>query len=155
MGFKKVAKRGFFFGLNPLRWAGADQLKENGHVLKQLTDRLFHPNSVDNTASPHRETFEECLQRLGMDEEALKKRMKTARTFVRVCLGLSAVLLLYSFYLFASHLILSGLVTLILFFLLLAYVFREHFNYFQMKERRLGCTFKEWFNSLWKQGSSS
>lgn len=149
MGVKQVIKKGFFSGLNPLRWLGYEQILQNGKIIKRLVDRAVQPESV--LSAPHSQTFEENMQRFGLTEETLKKRMKSALYFVTGCLLLSMGLLAYAIYLLiVPHLFVSAFVCIILMLLLWAYAFREHFNYFQMKERRLGCTFKEWLAGFFK-----
>ena len=50
MGLKNAAKKTFSLGLNPLRWIGLEQHKENGRVLKNIVDHYFdsgsHPSPI-------------------------------------------------------------------------------------------------------------
>lgn len=148
MGFKNAMKKGLFSGLNPLRWMGMEQIKGNGQTIGQITKRLFDASDSSKKNPP--KTFEEAMERYKLSEADLQKRMRSSLRLVYFCLGLSVLLIIYTLYLFFSHLVLSGFVTIMLTLLLWAYAFREHFNYFQMKQRRLGCTFREWFISTFK-----
>lgn len=148
MNFKKAVKKGFFSGLNPLRWVGYDQISGNAKTIRNLVDGLVDKPSQ---SSVHKETFEECLLRFNLTEIDIKKRMQTAIRIVILCLILSLAMIIYSVYLVFHGLPLSSFVCVILTLLLWAYAFREHFNYFQMKQRRLGCTFKEWFICTFKR----
>lgn len=148
MGLKNATKKTFSLGFNPLRWVGFEQLKANGSLLKNMVNRYFEPSEAKKSTKP--ETFETCMKRYKLTEEDLQKKIKFTRLFVFVCLGASLLMLGYTFYLFSSHLFLGGFVAFTLTLLLWAYAFREHFNYFQMKQRRLGCTFKEWLAFLLK-----
>lgn len=152
MGFKNTMKKRFFSGLNPVRWVGMDQIKGNGHAITDITKKLFDNTKGSQQKSP--KSFEEAMRRYGLNEADLQKRMQLSLRLVYFCLGFSVLLIGYTIYLFVSHLVLSGFVTIMLTLLLWAYAFREHFNYFQMKQRRLGCTFHEWFISTFK-GSKS
>lgn len=147
MGFKKTVKKGLLSGLNPMRWVGYEQISGNAKTIKDLVNGLIRKPAKNAT---HEETFEECLHRFNLTEADVKKRMKNAFRIVIFCLSLSVAMIGYTIYLFVQGLPLSAFVCIILTLVLLAYAFREHFNYFQMKQRRLGCTFKEWFTCTFK-----
>ena len=61
-----------------------------------------------------------------------------------ICGLLTIPMLAYAVYVFHSGFYLPGFVCLMLTALAGAHCFREHFNRFQMRQRRLGCTFQEW-----------
>ena len=142
MGVKKVIKKGFNFKY----WIGADYLKVNAKVIGRLFTTLFKHSKQQ----VQEETFEQCMKRFNLTEEDLQKRMQYSKHMALFCLGTSILLLVYMFYLFTQTFILSGIVCLILALLMAAYTFREHFNLFQMKQRRLGCTIQQWFNATFK-----
>lgn len=143
MGFRKTVKKGLFSGLNPMRWVGFEQLANNAKTIKNLADGIVKSPRKDQSQY-HPSTFEEAMQYYGLTEADIKKRMHISLQITIVCLALSILMIGYSVYLFITALPLSAFVCVILTWLLWAYAFREHFNYFQMKQRRLGCTFKEW-----------
>lgn len=146
MGIKQVVKKGLFSGLNPMRWIGYDQIVANGRTIKNMVSSITKKNNT----SYHPTTFDDCMQHYGLTEETLKKRMKSSLRVARVCLVLSVLMLSYTIYLFIRHLPMAAIICVVLTLLLWVYAFREHFNYFQMKQRRLGCTFKEWFVAIFK-----
>lgn len=144
MGLKNVVKKGLFSGLNVKRWAGVDQIKQNGVIIGRLFTNVFCYRTNKNSV---KESFEECMRRFNMTEEDLQKRMKASVKIVTFCLIGAILIFIYMIYLITLHQLLSGFVCLTLTFLLLAYAFREHFNLYQMKQRRLGCSVREWFKS--------
>ena len=146
MGIKRVVKKGLFSGLNPIRWVGYEQIAANGRTIKNIVNGIT--KSTKSTYHPM--TFEECMQHYNLTEDDIKKRMKNSRIVAIICLSLSICMTVYMFYLFVRHLPLSAIICAVLTLVLLAYAFREHFNYFQMKQRRLGCTFKDWFAATFK-----
>lgn len=146
MGVKKIVKKGLFSGLNPMRWIGYEQIATNAKTIKNIASGLAKPNK--NAYQPT--SFEDALQHYGLTEADLKKRMKNSFRLSLVCLGLSVLMIIYMVIMFKRHLPLAGIMCVMLTLLLWAYSFREHFNYFQMKQRRLGCTFKEWFSAIVK-----
>ncbi len=145
VGFKGVVKKGLFSGLNPTRWIGLGHLSDNAKTIKKIANGLVKTAKVDQSSSSYKpKNFEEAMQHYGLTEESLKKRMRSALQIVVVCLSLSALMIAYMIYLFSKDLPLASFVCIMLTLLLWSYAFREHFNYFQMKQRRLGCTFKQW-----------
>ncbi len=148
MGIKKAIKKGFFSGYSVKRWVGFDQIKDSGQSIGEMATNLIDKQKTK--ATPNKETFEECVKRFGLSESDLKKKMKSLYRIALFCLAASLACFVYAIYLFLIGFILSGFVSLMLSFLLAAYAYREHLNYFQIKQRRLGCTFREWFNSTFK-----
>lgn len=149
MGFFKVVKKGITAGWKVSSWVGTDQIKGNVGAIKDLASAAFIANQK-NAKAPKKETFEQCLRRLGISEAALQKRIKNSGQIILMCSLLSIPMALYTLYMFYSGYYLSGFVCLMLTAVLLAYSFREHFNRFQMQQRRLGCTFQEWSQSFSK-----
>ncbi len=147
MGIKRVVKKGLFSGLNPVRWIGYEQIASNGRTIKNMVDGLTKPNQ---TTSFQPATFEDCMRHYGLSEADLQKRMKNALLIARVCAVASLLMLAYTIYLFIHTLPLAAIICVVLTFLLWAYAFRAHFNYFQMKQRRLGCTLKQWVAAIFK-----
>ena len=139
-------KRGLFGGLNPKRLLGVESLKVQTKAVKQIFKGL---RQLSTKGSDTTETFEECMERYSLSEEDLQQRMKKSLQTVKICFGLALPVLGYMFYQF-GHVgsMLGGLSCILLLLFLLVTAFREHFNLFQMRQRRLGCTFQEWFRSL-------
>ncbi len=152
MGVRKAIKKTVTSGLSPKRWVGLDQIKENAGTVKNIAKAVLKPGSGDQDEIKQ-ETFEQALVRLNITEEDLKKRMESSKYIVWFCSGLSLSIFIYMFYLWSQGQIVSGVVCFMLSFVLGAYAFREHFNLFQMKQRRLGCSIREWYQSLFSKGS--
>lgn len=143
MGFKSFVKSSFVRGWNFKAWLGLHTIVANGKIIKELAVSAVNPSSKEESA-PKKETFEACLQRLKISEAALQKKIKVSGQAALMYLLFSLPVLVYTFYIFHTGLYLSGFVCLMIFFLLLSRAFREHFNRFQMRRRKLGCTFAEW-----------
>lgn len=146
MGFFKVVKKGITAGWNVSSWVGARQIKGNIGAIKELANDAFLTKKAKEPIK--KETFEQCLKRLGISEAVLQKRIKNSTQIIIMCSLLSVPMAIYTLYMFSSHFYLSSFVCAMLTLLLLTYSFREHFNRFQMKQRRLGCTFQEWRQAL-------
>lgn len=133
----KVDRKTFF---NPQAWIGYDFLKDQNLDMFGIVKRLFY------TAKPQREeNFNQAMERLGLNENDLKEVQKDNYFYAWMFLLLAGSSLFLSFYMLVQHGSLSGLILgLAVMILFLAQAFRYHFWYFQIKHRKLGCTFEEW-----------
>lgn len=148
MGIFRTVKKGVTSGWSVRRWVGYEGIKENGNVIGKLFQSAISNPSKTEPESPSKETFEMAMKRFNMTEDDLKKRIRSGRQVYWSCLGGSLAILAYMFYQFSIHEMIAGLVCLMLALVLLAYAFRENFNVFQMKQRRLGCTAAQWLGSF-------
>jgi intracellular multiplication protein IcmV len=133
----KVNRKTFF---NPRGWLGYDQLKAQTLFLFAYLKQLFIPAKPDRI-----ETFEEAVARLNLSEADIKEMRETYFYYSVLFLAIAVVAFLSSFYFIIVHGSFSGwLLTMAVSALLGAQAFRYNFWYFQIKNRKLGCTYKEW-----------
>lgn len=123
-------------------WLGWKQISSSTKDIKETAEFIFNKS---DPKEKKKETFEQAVYRLRLDEKDIHRR---AMNFLRLAifyLVFSFVLFIYAIYLFleTSHL-LAVAMTFALSIVLLAYAYREHFWYFQLKKRKFGCTLKEW-----------
>lgn len=134
----KVSRKTYF---NPRAWLGYDYLKFQTLFLSSYIKAVF--------AKPIpaiEETFEEAMQRLNLTESDIQTTMQNFFIYSIVFLSLGIATLLFSFYLLISDsAILGWILGMAITSLLLTQAFRYHFWYFQMKFRKLGCTYAEWW----------
>ena len=142
MGIRKIVKRGVSGGFSPSRWMSVESIRENGHFIGELFRAVFYRKKDKGDALKNK-SFEEVMQYYKMTEKDLEVRMRKSRLLILFCLSLGFIVLGYMLYLFVEDQLLAG-----------AICYEDDFNLFQMKRRRLGCTFKEWFNSLSHKGQS-
>lgn len=152
MSNMKILRKTFSSGVNITGWMGLKQIKENSVLIKDLFNDTFSAEKKSATAKV--ETFDQAVRRLGLTEADIQKRIKKSTQIIYFCGILSLPMLIYTLYMFNAEFYLSGLVCLMLTFLLFSYVFREHFNRFQLRQRRLGCSFKEWFTATFRANSA-
>jgi intracellular multiplication protein IcmV len=143
--FKKVF-RGIGRVLKPLvnfpAWMGWKSLKEDNQRLARLAKMVLAPEKIE----VHRETFEQAAARLGLDESDILARQRSFKRMALFYGFIALLLLIYAFYLLLSVETVIGFLTgLIAVWITLALGFKQHFWYTQMKVRRLGLTFREWF----------
>lgn len=145
MGVKKILKRGLFGAFNFKNMLGFETLKQQTGSVKDIVKSAYkHADSDEHKPT----TFEDSLKHYGITEEKLQLRMRNALWTVYFCLALSVGTFGYGIYQLLNHFFTGGLMCSVLTLILWTMAFREHFNWFQMQQRRLGCTVKEWFLSL-------
>lgn len=94
------------------------------------------------------ETFEAAKKRLHLTDADLLSRQQGLLRVSIVMIVLAFLFFLYSVYHFYCHSFKGGLLSLVVMSLALTLAFRYHFWYFQIKERKLGCSFHEWYKNL-------
>lgn len=139
LNFAKRIVRPF---VNVSAWMGYEQLKETTKSLADYIKNIFIPQQAQHT-----ETFEEALKRLNLTEEDIKQRAKTFTWMTIFWLVMAIAVLVYGIYI-AGYGSWHGFIACIAITLVaLAQAFRNNFWLFQIKQKRLGCTFKEWLNA--------
>ena len=148
MGFRSYVKKTAKNNTNVRGWSSWDTIKENARTVCGFVEDL-KPRAQN--AIPVQTTFEQMVSQYGLSESDLRSRMKT-HFFVSVfCLILGCFAIGWMIFLLTKLMFLPALVAFSLAALMFAYAFREHFFYFQIKQRRLNCTPSEWFSSLFSK----
>lgn len=133
----KVSRKTFF---DPRGWLGYDTLKSSSMGLWVILKNLV---AIEKPV--RQETFEAAMQRLNLTEDDLIKTARSCKIFTTIFLLLGSASFLSCFYFLIHHGTLAGFILAIatsaVFF---SQAFRYHFWLFQIKHRKLGCTFEEW-----------
>lgn len=125
---------------NVRSWVDFDRTKSFTLYLVNGFKRMFVPQKNESG-----ETFDEAMSRLNLSEKELQDR-KTALYRLSLLMSAAAILIFgYAIYhvLYGSYR--AVIVSLVVMLIALALAFRYHFWYFQIKERKLGCTMQEWY----------
>lgn len=116
--------------------------------ISDTTDRI--KDTVTGLATPqqpkYKETFEEAMIRLGLTEADLSKRqIEFKRLFyLFIIIGLSIIF--YAVYMAYLKHFGACLISFCLAGFAFANAFKWHFWMFQLRNRKLGCTVKEWLD---------
>jgi intracellular multiplication protein IcmV len=145
MGFRNYVKKTVKTNTNVKGWTGWDAVKGNAEIVKNFAQGLKTPVA---SAPPVQLDFNETMKKYGWTEADVRSRMRMSLIVAIVCVVLSLFAFLWVFHMLLKGFFLSALASLALSALMLAYGFREHFLYFQLKQRRLNCTVKEWFSGF-------
>lgn len=125
------------------KWMGAKDIKANTAVLFSAIKTLFTYNKPSQ-----KETFEAAMMRLKLTENDLARTSKQYKHMALINLSLAIITLLYAVFLLIERHYLGGMPALGITLLFLVLAFRNHFWFFQIRQRKLGCTVREWFNYI-------
>jgi len=145
MGIQSYLKNTAKANTNVKAWSGWDSIKANGKIVGAMAKDLKTPN---REASASIGTFEETMQKFGLTEADLRQRMRSHLYLAIICAVLGLGAFGWMIHLLIKGMFLSGMVSLALSFMMFAYAFSEHFNYFKIKNKKLDCTLKEWYSEF-------
>lgn len=133
----KISRKTFF---NPSEWLGYKEVKGTIRTTWDIVKGLFV------TATPTRtESFEEAIERLGLTEEDVATASRNYEIYTVLFVILGAFAFIVAFYFLIMHLaVFDWAISLLVTALFLVQAFRFSFWHFQIKHRKLGCTFAEW-----------
>lgn len=123
-------------------WFNADEVKKSSFFVKDSFRRLFIIQKPT-----HNENFNTAIERLNLSEEDVIERQKNFHRLAGLMFLFAFICLIYTIYLLYSAYFDGGALALIVTLLCFASACRYHFWYFQVKNRKLGCTLKEWLNA--------
>lgn len=130
-------------------WMGYQQLADTTRSVFEVIKDLFTFRKPTIT-----ETFDEAKVRLNLSEEDIKRRIRNL-TFLAIFWFIASIgMIFYGVYLAGNRSIHGFLACLGLSIVMFSQAFYYHFWMFQMKQRRLGCTFKEWWNANFTGGGA-
>lgn len=139
LSLKKKTKR--FFDIP--RWIGAE------HIGSQFRNIRALMHALTTTPTPEREeTYEEAMVRMNLSAEDMDKRKQTLFIMSMVYVALGSLVIAYAIFLFCHEKWMATVMCIPITSVLFSFAFREHFWYIQLKHKRLGFTFKEWWKAL-------
>lgn len=126
--------------LNVRYWFDWERVRSFTLYLSNGLKRMFVPqNATDG------ESFKEVTQKLEINDSDLLLKQKALFRLSVLMLIAAGLILGYSGYQLFYGSFKAVIVSIIVALIALALAFRYHFWYFQIKHRKLGCTFDEWY----------
>jgi intracellular multiplication protein IcmV len=141
MALKDVVKVGRKTFLDPRAWLGYDTVKQQTQLVWSIVKQFF---GAADTAPVKPETFEEAQARLSLTDDEIKIAGDNYFFITLIFLGVAFVVFGFSLYLVFTGSFFGFLIGIALSAFLVGQAFRNHFLYFQIKNRKLGCTYEEW-----------
>ncbi len=144
--FKSFVARNFNFK----KWADWDRSQSMTNYFLGVIRFFFIPKAKDKGPI---KPFEEVIAEMKMKDDEIQKQGNALRNLARWSLCFAFVLYVYVMYQLVYGGVLAVVLGTILIFVTLAIAFRYHFWYFQIKQRKLGCTIREWFKGTFMGGN--
>ncbi|MCF6764921.1 hypothetical protein L3V82_03975 [Thiotrichales bacterium 19S3-7] len=119
-----------------------DGIKRQQSFLINYFRSVFKINKTQNPCN-----FED-LNKLGITKQKLTSNLHTFTWLYRFFTVTSILSLLYTAMLFYRAYYLGGIIAISVSLVFIAHAFKYHFWVFQIKTKKLGCSFGEWFNYL-------
>jgi intracellular multiplication protein IcmV len=137
-GIKKIIKP----FVDVPKWIGYRQLAKSSQSVFALVKKFFVPEQAGT-----QESFEEAMLRLKLTQADLIQRSKEFTRLMWVWIFLFLFSVTYSIYLLHEHAFRGFFPCIGISIIILTQIFRYHFWLFQIKQRRLGCGFRDWLSS--------
>lgn len=116
-----------------------DRTKNTLAQILDLGKIYFIPMKQQEKAS-----FETEKSRLNLTDDELSAKQRSLFRLSILMLCVAVIVFFYALYQFLYGTILGAIPSCTIFGVALALSFRYHFWYYQIKERKLGCTFEDW-----------
>lgn len=132
----KVNRKTFF---NPRAWLSYDTVKEQTLLVWTLVKQIFVTPTAENP-----ETFEEAQARLGLTDEEIATTGQTYLAFALFYALVTVAIFAVAIYFIVDHSFAGFILAVAITVFMGGQAFQNHFLYFQIKHRKLGCTYEEW-----------
>lgn len=126
--------------LNVRVWFDWERVKSYTFYLSNGFQQLFISKITVDA-----ESFKEATTKLQLDDASLLSKQNALYRLSMLMLVLAFFVLGYSGYQLFYGSFKATIVSIVVTLIALVLAFRYHFWYFQIKHRKLGCTFDEWF----------
>ena len=121
-------------------WFDWDRMKAFTLYLVGGIKKFFVPQQTSDT-----ETFAAAQKRLNLTDHDLLVRQKGLLRVSLLMAVFSILLFIYVIYNFYYFNLKAGIVSIVVMLIAAVLAFRYNFWYFQNKERKLGCSVREWY----------
>lgn len=124
---------------NVREWIDWNRIKSGGEYISKGAKQVFIATPVHPV-----ESFSEAQRRLKLTEDSITARGRALLRTSLLMACLAILLFCYAIYHFIWGTIHSGVLSLSLSVVSIAFAFRYHFWYFQITQRKLGCNLRDW-----------
>lgn len=144
--FKKGSrsKRIALFFFNPRVWFSWDRMKSMNEFILTFVERFFVVKPKDEKKS---DSFNHAVAKLELDAKGLQVKSLGLKRLSYALVAMAFFLFLYSLYQLCFGSLRGTLISLIEVGIALVLAFRYHFWHFQIEQRKLGCSIKDWFKN--------
>ena len=129
-------------------WFDWERMKSFTGFVGNIFKRLFMAETekdADEAANPPlTESFDTAQKELKLSDDDLLIRQKALHRLSILMATFAVGIFIYAIYHFFFGTFLAGILSLVIMMVALALAFRYHFWYYQIKNRKLGCSLDEW-----------
>ncbi len=138
-------KRVIHWFFKPREWSDWDRSKSIARFFLEMIERFFvvRPQSEEKA-----ETFDNAVAKYNLDEASLKAKAQGLERLSYSLVAVGVFLFFYAIYQLFYGSTRGMLIAVAETGIALVLAFRYHFWSFQIKSRKLGCSFKEWLDSF-------
>ena len=129
--------------LNVRGWSDYDRIKTFTDYVATGIKKLFVPHK--EKVADQDDTFKQVAAKLKLSEADLQARGSNLYRLSMIMGTVALIILGYSIYHIIYLNFKAVIISLAVMLIALVLAFRYHYWYFQIKERKLGCTLKEWY----------
>ncbi len=124
-------------------WLDYDRLRAFNIYIVEIFKRVFIPSQTKQKDS--KATFEDAMVKMNLTEEGLVVRRNALFRLAILMSLIGFAVFVYAVYHLIEGNYQAAVVSLVVSMIGFVLAFRYHFWYFQIRERKLGCTLKEWY----------
>ena len=129
------------------RWVSYDELVAN----LENTSGFFKNFFSRQQREIRKESYEEAIARMALTEEQLQRRKSVLLKSATIYSVFALILFGYAIYLLINSKFPSLFLVLCLLVPTVLITYREYFWYMQMEKKKLGCTFDEWLEFVFRR----
>ncbi len=144
MAKKKRVRRLFGYLFNFKSWLSINHVKSGASF---ITTTFQHIADSITTPEQKSEQFEQAVQDQGLTEADIEQAKKNYLRNAIILLAVGLLFSLNSVYLIYQKLLLQSLVSFAVTIMIFVFSLKSHFWFFQIKNRKLGCSLREWYNN--------
>lgn len=133
-------KRLFKLLFNPRGWVDYDRVRASQKYIIRMCSVLFVPREQASS-----ESFNEAQSRFKLSEDDLVIRKNSLFRLSLLMILIAFLLFMYVIYNLIHGYFVASFLSIVVMMLALALAFRYHFWFFQIQQKKLGCSFKEWY----------
>lgn len=134
--------------INIPAWFDWERTKSVTLYVTSALRRLFIidvEDAVKEKEAAQTESFETAQKKMNLTDAELVGRQRALLRLSLLMVLISGLIFSYSIYHFINAHFKAGMISLVVMMIAVTLAFRYHFWYFQIKNRKLGCTIQEWF----------
>lgn len=125
--------------LNVRYWFDWDRVKAATSYIVQGVKNMFIPKKSSETQS-----FEDAKTNLEINDESLLQKQQALLRLSYLMVIIACAIFIYAFYQLFWGSFKATLISLVVTLIALSLAFRYNFWHYQIKSRKLGCSFNEW-----------